>query len=274
MPEMRSAWLPIVVVAATLTAAGHQAVPAPYHERIPGTLVSFDMIAVPAGSVIVGDAGATRTIDVPAFLIGRHEVTWDLFDVYQLNLDEQAATGGADAIARPSSPYGAPDRGWGHAGYPVMSVTRHAAESFCRWLSAKTGKTYRLPSDVEWSRAASLATAAQPLTPAGRDAIAWHQGNSGGRAQAIGKKNPDALGLFDLFGNVAEWVTTESGALVTRGGSYRDAAGAVGPEARAMQDPTWNQTDPQLPKSRWWLSDGPFVGFRLVSSAISKGSQP
>jgi formylglycine-generating enzyme required for sulfatase activity len=88
----------------------------------------------------------------------------------------------------------------------------------------------------------------------------------------VGTRAPDALGLFDLFGNTAEWVATESGDLVTRGGSYRDDAGAVGPDARAIQDPSWNETDPQLPKSRWWLSDAPFVGFRLASTP--EGAQP
>jgi hypothetical protein len=51
---------------------------------------------------------------------------------------------------------------------------------------------------------------------------------------------------------------------VLRGGSYRDAADAVGPASRAVQDESWNIRDPQLPKSRWWLSDAPFAGFRIV----------
>jgi hypothetical protein len=53
---------------------------------------------------------------------------------------------------------------------------------------------------------------------------------------------------------------------VTRGGSFRDSLEGTGPSARAVQDPSWNERDPQLPKSSWWLSDGPFVGFRMVSS--------
>lgn len=57
---------------------------------------------------------------------------------------------------------------------------------------------------------------------------------------------------------------TDGPALVTRGGSFRSGADDVGPAARAEQDEYWNERDPQLPKSRWWLSDGPFVGFRLV----------
>ena len=81
---------------------------------------------------------------------------------------------------------------------------------------------------------------------------------------AVATKAPDGLGLFDLFGNAAEWVVTRDGQLATRGGSFRDGPEGIGPAARAVQDEYWNERDPQLPKSRWWLSDGPFVGFRLV----------
>jgi formylglycine-generating enzyme required for sulfatase activity len=94
--------------------------------------------------------------------------------------------------------------------------------------------------------------------------IAWHAGNAGRRTHAVASREPDALGLFDLFGNAAEWVTTADGGHVTRGGSFRDPPERVGPHARAAQDATWTERDPQMPKSTWWLSDGPFVGFRIV----------
>jgi formylglycine-generating enzyme required for sulfatase activity len=103
-------------------------------------------------------------------------------------------------------------------------------------LSAKTGKAYRLPTEAEWARAATLAAGGDALEASRRDAIAWHQGNAGGTTHPVGKQSPDALGLFDLFGNVGEWVVTADGARVIRGGSYRDAAGDVGPRGRAVQD--------------------------------------
>jgi formylglycine-generating enzyme required for sulfatase activity len=99
-----------------------------------------------------------------------------------------------------------------------------------------------------------------------RDALAWHRANSSGRTHPVGARPADALGLFDLFGNAAEWVTTPDGALVTRGGSFRDPIEIVGPDARAVQDDSWNERDPQLPKSQWWLSDAPFAGFRVARS--------
>jgi formylglycine-generating enzyme required for sulfatase activity len=94
--------------------------------------------------------------------------------------------------------------------------------------------------------------------------MAWHAGNSEGRAHAVGTKAPDALGLVDLFGNAAEWVLAPDGKRVTRGGSFRDAPATITPAARAAPTDAWNERDPQIPSSRWWLSDGPFVGFRVV----------
>ena len=241
-------------VAAQAPAAAAQG----YRETISGTLVSFEMVPVPGGSVTV--AGAT--VNVEPFLIGRHEVTWDMYDLFAQGPDVRGNTG-TDAASRPSNPYGAPDYGWGHAGYPAISITRQAAEAFCTWLSAKTGKVYRLPTEAEWTRAAELAAGKD--ASADREAITWHRGNATATTHPVGTRKPDALGLFDLFGNAAEWVTTADGALVLRGGSYRDAAEAVGPASRAVQDDSWNMRDPQLPKSRWWLSDAPFAGFRVVS---------
>ena len=230
---------------------------------IPGTTVTFELAPVPGGRVTV----AGQPVEIAPLYIGRTEVTWDMYDLYALALDKGAtpAALGADAVARPSSPYGAPDYGWGHAGFPVISLTRAAAEHFATWLSSRTGRTFRLPTDSEWQHVAALAAGGATLSAADRDALAWHRGNSDARTHPVAQKRADRLGLFDLFGNASEWVTTTNDALVLRGGSFRDGADAIGPAARAVQDDTWNERDPQLPKSRWWLSDGPFAGVRLVS---------
>jgi formylglycine-generating enzyme required for sulfatase activity len=229
-------------------------------ESIPGTLVKFEMTAVPGGAVTLRGS----TVKVESFLIGRTEVTWDMYDAFALGLDGKDA--GADATTRPSQPYGAPDYNWGHNGFPVISVTRHAAEAFCRWLSARTKKPYRLPTEAEWVRAAELA-AGPDSTPASRDAMTWHAGNAKGTTHAVAKRAPDRLGLFDLFGNATEWVATTGDEYVTRGGSFRDPLETTGPAARILYDLSWQERDPQIPKSTWWLSDGPFVGFRLAISA-------
>ena len=237
--------------------------PAPaqgYKETINGTLVGFEMVPVAGGPVTVGGTAVT----VEPFMIGRTEVTWDMYDLFAEGGSDVRGNTGSDASTRPSHPYGAPDYGWGHAGYPAISITRQAAEAFCVWLSAKTGKTYRLPTEAEWARAAELA-AGKDSPGASREAITWHRGNANATTHPVGARKPDALGLFDLFGNAAEWVTTTDNTRVTRGGSFRDTLENTGPAARAQQDPSWNERDPQLPKSRWWLSDGPFVGMRVVT---------
>ena len=225
-------------------------------DSIPGTLVTFDMIAVP------GD---------PPFLIGKTEVTWDEYDVFAYKLDrpvvnpnpaDTARAGLADATARPSRPYGAPDYGWGHQGFPAISIAAPAAVAYAAWLSARTGKRYRLATDAEWTRAASAGLIG--LTPPMVDSLAWHAGNSGSRSHAVAKLRPDRLGLYDMLGNAAEWVTGADGRPLTRGGSWADQPGTLNPATSARYSPSWQERDPQFPKSRWWLSDGPFVGFRLV----------
>lgn len=230
--------------------------PATTREVIPDTVVAFEMVPVPAGTVVVEG----KPTAVAPFAISRTEVTWDMYDLFAMG---QSGAPGADAVARPSQPYGAPDYNWGHNGYPVISVTYDAAEAFCAWLTARTGKTYRLPTEAEWIRVAELA-AAGAATPADREAMTWHRGNAKATTHPVGKRKPDAHGLSDLFGNAAEWVTTAGGTRATRGGSFRDPLDATGPAARAPYDISWQDRDPQLPKSKWWLSDGPFVGFRIV----------
>ena len=253
----------LVFALACSTAAGSDSrqstPPEAYSETITGSLVAFEMVKVPAGVVTVDG----KSVAVPAFYIGRREATWDMYDVFALGLDAPKPSTGVDATARPSRPYGAPDYGWGHAGFPVISVTRNAAETYCAWLSAKTGKRYRLPTEAEWMRVASLAAGGAELAPERKDTIAWHRGNADGRTHPVATKAADTFGLFDVFGNAAEWVTTD-GPAVLRGGSFRDGADRIGPAARAVQDDSWNERDPQLPGSRWWLSDAPFAGFRIV----------
>jgi formylglycine-generating enzyme required for sulfatase activity len=249
--------------------------PLPYRDSIPRTLVSFEMVPVPGGTVTLDTPQGPHVVSVPSFWIGKTEVTWDEYDVWAFRLDLAAERGGgggggapgdsADAIARPSRPYGAPDRGFGHHGYPALGMTYTAAQAYCAWLSKKTGRHYGLPTDAQWTRAleAGLGTDTS-LSTERRDALAWHAGNAANRSHPVATKQPDALGLHDLLGNVAEWTTTAGGGPVVRGGSWADPAARVGKRARAAQTSAWNETDPQFPKSRWWLADAPFVGFRIV----------
>ena len=235
----------------------------PIRDSIPRTLVTFDLMPVPSGTVTLDTPQGPRSISVAPFWIGKTEVTWDEYDVWAFRLDLAAGAPGdsVDATSRPSRPYGAPDRGFGHQGYPALGMTYTAAKLYCAWLSAKTGRRYDLPTDAEWTRAVE---AGLGPVDARLDAVAWHAGNAGAKSHAVGTKHPDALGVYDLLGNVAEWVSVPGDRPVVRGGSWADPATTVSPRARAAQTSAWNETDPQFPKSRWWLADAPFVGFRIV----------
>ncbi len=247
-----------------LSSAGAQRPLQPYRDSIPGTLVTFEMVPVPAGTVRIDGSNGARTIKVEPFFMGRTEVTWDMYDVYTLRLDQKSSNAVADALARPSLPYAVPDYEWGHEGYAAISIAYGAARAFCAWLSAKTGHKYRLATEAEWVHAATLAAGSSPLTRERLDALAWHRDNANRRTHPVASRQPDALGLFDLFGNAAEWVQSEGEVHVTRGGSFRDEPASLGPRARATQQDSWTLRDPQMPRSVWWLSDGPFVSFRLV----------
>ncbi|MBI2402738.1 MAG: SUMF1/EgtB/PvdO family nonheme iron enzyme [Gemmatimonadetes bacterium] len=229
----------------------------PYHERISGTLVSFEMLPVPGGQVQLAASGLSRSVEIGPFWMSKTEVTWDAYDVFVYALDRPDSTpGGADAVSRPTKPYVLPGEQFGHRGHPALAMTYHAAQAFAAWLSAKTGNRYRLPTEAEWEHACRLGQTG--LTQA------WHGDNAGERTHPVASLAASALGLHDLLGNVAGWVTGADGEPVAKGGSFGDDPRGVDCAARKKQTPAWNATDPQLPKSRWWLSDAPFVGFRLV----------
>jgi formylglycine-generating enzyme required for sulfatase activity len=205
---------------------------------------------------------------IKPFWISKTEVTWDAFDVYAFRLDE-GESGGAnvDAVSRPTKPYLPPDRGLGHEGYAAISVGYTNAQEFCNWLSARTGKHYRLPTEQEWEyacRAGSTKTYGVCDDVAGLKDYAWYADDSDGAPHPVAQKKPNAWGLYDMQGNVLEWVQGADGKPTTCGGSWRDEPEKLKPESRQKQEPSWNVTDPQIPKSKWWLSDGPMVGFRIV----------
>lgn len=225
---------------------------APFELAVPGCTAKLTFVPVR-----VGARGA------PAW-ISTTEVTWDMYDAFVFAMDRaETEKDPPDAFARPSKPYILMDRGFGHAGYPVISVSFRGAREFCRWLSSRTGRTIRLPTESEWELAAHD-DGAPPL-----DAQAWYQANSKTRGRAttkpVGRKPANAHGLHDLYGNAAEWTVAADGTGVLRGGSFKDPAEKVGPGARVPDDPSFNATDPQIPKSVWWLADGPFAGFRVLA---------
>ena len=235
------------------------------------------------------DETPQRTVTISPFWMGVYEVTHDEFDQF-FNDQETPQNTTTDAVTRPSPQY--IDLSWGmgrEGGYPANSMQQLAAMMYCRWLYQKTGVFYRLPTEAEWEYAARAgSTTVYPFgnDPKQLDEYAWHKGNSKSVYHKVGQKKPNAWGLYDMLGNVAEWTLDEydesyfkkigDGATdpqivpesrhprTARGGSYESDAAGLRVAARQSWQPEWNKRDPQIPKSRWWLTDAAFVGFRLV----------
>ncbi len=125
------------------------------------------------------------------FAIGKFEVTFAEYDRF------------AEATGRPLPD----DSGWGRDRRPVINVSWVDAQAYARWLSQQTGKSYRLPSEVEWEFAARAGTAtAYFWGPESKiEEFAWYHENSGGKTHPVGEKKPNAFGLYDTLGNVWEW---------------------------------------------------------------------
>jgi len=235
----------LTMMAAAQTASTEP--PAPYLQPVEGTALEIAMVPILAKD------------GQPQYWISRDEISWDLYDALVYRLDVPKGTSDADGgVTRPTKPYLMADRGWGHAGFPALSVSHRGAEAFCAWLSKKTGRTWRLPTVEEWTSLCHSSGADRDPTAAG-----WIKDNAEGRTHRIGSRNKDGNGLHDFAGNVAEWCR-DGNAWVLMGTCYLDAGETPPCGARREPVPEWNDTDPQIPKSIWWLSDAPFAGFRVI----------
>jgi sulfatase modifying factor 1 len=247
----------------------------PFRETIPVSLVEFEMVPVPGSD------------DIPPFYIGRHEVTWDAFGFWAFleDVDHDESLSGPrremkkidlrQQELRPSAPYDDIYRGYGRQDRPALGMSCLAARLYCRWLSEQTGRRYRLPTKAEWLHAYRLGHGDPEQVPprAQLDAIAWHDGNSDWETHAPGTRQPSAIGVHDMLGNVAEWTLVDGAA-----GDPTDAgacAGVIG--GHFLTDPadlrgalliaeeaSWNASYPNEPVSKWWYVDAEFTGFRLV----------
>jgi len=197
-----------------------------YVQQIPGSALTYDMVAIPGGTFQMGspasekgrkpDEGPQHSVKIEPFWMGKLEVTWDLFDLFSFhNMEKEMAakTPGfdlakTDAVTRPSPPYVDMSFGMGRAGYPAINMTQYSAIKFCAWLYAKTGEFYRLPTEAEWEYACRAGT--QTTYSFGNDMkllgqYAVYKANSGGAYKKVGTKKPNPWGLHDMHGNVMEW---------------------------------------------------------------------
>ena len=275
--------------------------PAPYKVTIPNSTIGYEMVPVPAGQFVMGssapaakpDEQPPHKVKVDAFWMQAHEMTWDAYLLFMFadqagERDKPDAL--VDALTRPTAPHLEMSFGRGTTGLPAISMTQHAANKFAQWLSAKTGEFYRLPTEAEWEYACR-AGAADGKPPAPLEEYAWFKKNSGtdsftgGTYHKVATRKPNPWGLYDMLGNVVEWTLdqyapyapeaaenpwvkpTKPYPLVVRGGSWNDDETMVRCEARMKSDPSWKKSDPQLPKSVWYMTDAQWLGFRLVRPA-------
>jgi formylglycine-generating enzyme required for sulfatase activity len=286
-----------------------------------GTEISFNMVPIPAGKFTMGssdsekkrksDEGPQFTVEVDAFWMGATEVTQAEYELFLEKYHALADKGAphipkdklADAVTYPTPMYeleaGPILQRMGRGGkFPAVIMSQYAARQYTKWLSKKTGRFYRLPTEAEWEYAARAGTSTAFSfgdDPKKIDDFGWQIDNSappGGDAayHEVGKKKPNQWGLYDMHGNVAEWCIDAYAAdwyrqfagkqvkwsdvinwpkelypRVIRGGGFESEPEECRSASRVGSTPKLNIKDPQLPQSPHWLSDGFAVGFRLLS---------
>jgi len=264
-----------------------------FYEQLPGTPVSFKMVALPGGTFSMGspdsepfrkeDEGPVHTVTLSPFFMSEVEVTWDLYWAFYVNTMSEGRTPpenvfannsrpDVDAISGPTPPFGYPDQGWGGGDRPAITMTHYAAETFCLWLSKKTGKKYRLPTEAEWEYAARGGTETPFFFPGNPKSFSergfWRRffnpttdvistyviyaKNSRNKTQEPSAVKANLFGLKNTLGNVMEYcadkydpkayskvgdnavnpVSTEGAEWVVRGGNYASDAADVRCAAR------------------------------------------
>lgn len=211
-----------------------------------------EMVVLPGGLFVMGspanetgrgrDEGPQREVSIAPFAIGKYEVTFAQWD---------ACLGGGGCNG-----YSPPDRGWGRGNRPVTDVSWEDAQAYLDWLNQRAGGLrYRLATESEWEYAARAGvTTPYTFGPQVRAAQATYRVRS---TTAVGAHEANAFQLFDVHGNVSEWVedcyspnyqlapidgaavqSDECGRRVYRGGGYADQAPALRVSARRAGTPT------------------------------------
>jgi formylglycine-generating enzyme required for sulfatase activity len=284
-----------------------------YEEGITGTDATFKLIPIPGGEFLMGSPadeegrsdfeGPQVKVRVSPFWMGTHEVAWKEYSQYMDSLDMRArnlAEGSSrseqdpwsDAVSRPTPPYVPMDFDMGVDGYPAISMTQFAAKQYTKWLTMKTGRFYRLPTEAEWEYACRAGTTGAFSFPEGElDDHGWWFDNCDGQYMKLGTRKPNPWGLYDMHGNVAEWcldafskdgyadlaLQAKEGPVVdpirwpkalyprvARGGHWDEDPERLRSASRRGSNDDWKVQDPQLPKSIWYHTDAPWLGFRVV----------
>jgi formylglycine-generating enzyme required for sulfatase activity len=269
-----------------------------YDQALTASRLSFKMVPIQAGTFVIGsaanekgrnaDEGPQKKLSIAAFWMSAYEVTRDELDVF-LKDESTSLNVNVDAITRPSPQYVDLSLGMGkEGGYPANSMSQRTAIMYCKWLYQKTKVFYRLPTEAEWEYACKAGTNTTYFfgnNAADLDKYAWYEKNSENTFHKVGKKLPNPWGLYDMIGNMTEWTLDHYDATAfekvnneqltiaaneakypktLKGGSFIDPAIELRSAKRFHSDPIWNRRDPQIPKSKWWLTEAKQVGIRLL----------
>ncbi len=282
----------------------------PYEQPIMHTDTTIELVPILGGTFVMGspgdeagrgeDEGPQHEVKIDPFWMGKFEITWDQYDIWNENIDVlRRDLAGikpspvdliVDGMTRPTEPYTDMSFGFGRGRYPAICMTQHAARKYCEWLSAKTGFYYRLPTEAEWEyacRAGTKSAYSFGETADELDKYAVFIDNSDDQYDEVGTKEPNPWGLYDMYGNVSEWVLDQhdpatysdrsNGEVanplmipktlyprVVRGGGWDNDAEQLRSAARIASDSSWKEQDPQIPQSIWYHTDALSVGFRIV----------
>ena len=249
------------------------------------------------------DEKPQHQVRIDPFYLCTTEVTIELFMAYYNETVAQKRDDlkpkQIDAVTCPTPVYGDMTMGYDHH-HPAMGMTWHNAINFCKWLSIKTGKEYRLPTETEFEYACRAGTTGA-FGPANDPNLltdfAWYQDTSDDMPHEVAKKNSNPWGLYDMQGNVCEWVsdfyssdtytnnarnsptTNPQGppggeVHVARGGAYNSSQQEIRCANRVFEEEWWRFGDPQFPKSLWWLPQMDHIGFRIAASIDKESTGP
>ncbi len=272
-----------------------------YKQEIKGEKIAIELVAVKGGSFYMGtkiplrdsDEKPAHQVEVDGFWMGKYEITWEQYDTFvygqfdegQFESPLKLKELGIDGVTSATTPYFDMSFGMGKGSFPAVNMTQYAALMYCKWLTAKTGVFYRLPTEAEWEY---VCKKGKTDNISDLDQYCWYKDNSEEKYQKTGLKKSNSLGIYDLLGNVSEWVLDQYDTVyysdspqknpwnipsklyprVVRGGSWIDTANKICCTNREPSRADWKQRDPQIPKSNWWHTDAPYIGFRIVRPIV------
>jgi hypothetical protein len=210
------------------------------------SITGMEFVPVPGGCF---KANNTQ-VCLDAFRIGKYEVTQGQYKRIMGSNPSRFSSCGDDC--------------------PVEQVSWNDAQNFINRLNSQTGRRFRLPTEAEWEYACRSGGKNEEYCGGNNvDAVAWYDNNSGGKTHRIGTKQPNGLGIYDMSGNVWEWVSDWYGDTYPTGSHY--PTGAPRGDNKVLRGGSWlnfdrNTRAANRNRSIPDLRDLDIIGFRLAVS--------